>query len=66
MMLSVKEKPSKNRYQEIIEELARLTDLELHSYYLDFSYKHIIQDVLEYKQKISDTTQLFQSDISVK
>lgn len=41
-------------YQEIIEELAELSDRELYSYCLTSSDKQVIQTILDYKDRISD------------
>lgn len=56
MMLNTKyEKASQNRYQEIVEELAKLSDWELQSYCLSDSDKLVIQAVLDYKHKTTST-----------
>lgn len=45
------EKSMHNYYQTIVEELAKLSDKELFSYYLTSSDKSVVQTILEYKEK---------------
>ena len=52
------QKSHKDRYQEIVEDLANLPEWELRSFCLKEAYIPVIQTVLDYKKEVSNSLSL--------